>query len=122
MTRYAIYEQGRLWAGAESLVEAVDLVRYGDPRRGISALPAEERDTITVVVRDRRYPYQMLRRLSFREALAEVEAAYARDAGDVCHVCGQIVTWTDHLPALTAGEPVRCYVNVRYFPRHSVRV
>lgn len=37
----------------------------------------------------------------------------ARDAGDVCHVCGEIVTWTDHLPALNVGGAPRCFADVR---------
>jgi hypothetical protein len=35
---------------------------------------------------------------------------FARDAGDICHICGQLVTWTDHLPPPAAGYPVRCFV------------
>lgn len=42
------------------------------------------------------------------------ETIPARDAGDVCHVCGQIVTWTDHLPPLEFDGAVRCYSNVRF--------
>lgn len=41
-----------------------------------------------------------------------LERIPARDAGDVCAVCGEIVTWVDHLPATTAGGPVRCFKNV----------
>lgn len=42
------------------------------------------------------------------------EMVPARDAGDVCHVCGKLVTWVDHLPPLEAEGPVRCYANVHY--------
>jgi hypothetical protein len=42
-----------------------------------------------------------------------VEVVPARDAGDVCHVCKSVVTWTDHLPPLETGGPVRCFVNVK---------
>lgn len=64
-----------------------------------------------------------LRELRMRAAddwkhIAEEEALRemipARDAGDVCHVCGEIVTWTDHLPPLGAHSAVRCYKNVHY--------
>lgn len=41
-----------------------------------------------------------------------IEAVPARDAGDVCHMCGKVVTWVDHLPPLTADGPVRCFDNV----------
>lgn len=46
----------------------------------------------------------------------------ARDAGDICHVCGQVVTWVEHLPPLNAGGPVRCWVNVRSLDPWSVKV
>lgn len=46
----------------------------------------------------------------------------ARDAGDVCHVCGQIVSWVDHLPPLRAGGVPRCMVNVRVLPPATVDV
>lgn len=36
----------------------------------------------------------------------------ARDAGDVCGVCGELVTWVDHLPPERAGEAPRCRKNV----------
>jgi hypothetical protein len=36
-----------------------------------------------------------------------------RDAGDICEVCGQVITWVDHLPPLDASSPVRCHANVR---------
>lgn len=39
------------------------------------------------------------------------ELVPARDAGDVCGVCGEIVTWVDHLPPLPGGS-VRCMKNV----------
>lgn len=57
--------------------------------------------------------------VSFKTDTLEVrliEEIPARDAGDVCHVCAQIVTWTDHLPPLEAGGPVRCFANVEYLP------
>lgn len=41
----------------------------------------------------------------------------ARDAGDVCHVCGDLVTWVDHLTPLEAGGPVRCFANVSRLER-----
>lgn len=41
----------------------------------------------------------------------------ARDAGDVCGVCGQEVTWVDHLPPNQAGGAVRCFANVRQLRR-----
>jgi hypothetical protein len=41
------------------------------------------------------------------------ELVPARDAGDVCHVCGNLVTWVDHLPPRDPGGAVRCFVNVR---------
>ncbi len=50
---------------------------------------------------------------------------FARDAGDLCQICEQIVTWTDHLPPLKAGHPVRCFVNVRSIrpapPQHLLK-
>jgi hypothetical protein len=46
------------------------------------------------------------------EEVSLIEEIPARDAGDVCHVCKSVVTWTDHLPPLEAGGPVRCFVNV----------
>lgn len=68
---------------------------------------------------------RVLRELSFRREIGfDVNAATgvlaldvpARDAGDVCHVCGQMVTWVDHLPPLQAGGVPRCMVNVRLLP------
>jgi hypothetical protein len=37
----------------------------------------------------------------------------AHDAGDVCGVCGELVSWVDHLPPEKAGAPVRCFAKVR---------
>jgi hypothetical protein len=45
-----------------------------------------------------------------------VEVVPARDAGDVCHVCKSVVTWTEHLPPLEAGGPVRCFANIELLP------
>jgi hypothetical protein len=42
----------------------------------------------------------------------EVALVVAHDAGDVCHVCGNLVTWVDHLPPTEANGPVRCFKNV----------
>lgn len=42
-----------------------------------------------------------------------METIPARDAGDVCHVCGSLVTWVDHLPPRDPGGAVRCFTNVR---------
>lgn len=36
----------------------------------------------------------------------------ARDAGDVCAVCHNLVTWVDHLPPAEPGAAVRCFVDV----------
>lgn len=47
------------------------------------------------------------------EEVSFLDVVPARDAGDVCHVCGRVVTWTEHLPAKFAGGPVRCFANVR---------
>jgi hypothetical protein len=44
------------------------------------------------------------------------EMVPARDAGDVCHVCGNLVTWVNHLPPTKAGGPVRCFTNVAALP------
>lgn len=55
-----------------------------------------EREGITIEIRE--------------ETLAELLPA--TDAGQLCNVCGTMVTWTDHLPALEAGGPVRCFVDV----------
>lgn len=41
------------------------------------------------------------------------EVIPARDAGDVCHVCGSLVTWVDHLPPRDPDGSVRCFTNVR---------
>lgn len=41
------------------------------------------------------------------------ERIAARDAGDVCHVCSELVTWVDHLPPRDPGGVVRCFANVR---------
>jgi hypothetical protein len=65
-----------------------------------------------------------LRELAYRKAHPELvpaeerlaEMVPARDAGDVCGVCGEIVTWVDHLPGLTARDAVRCMVNVAQMP------
>ena len=56
-------------------------------------------------------------RLAAKPAVLEVtlaEMVPARDAGDVCGVCGELVTWVDHLPPVKSGEAVRCFKNVRY--------
>lgn len=58
-----------------------------------------------------------LRETRYREAHPdlipeEVTLTIARDAGDVCHVCAEVVTWVDHLPPIEAGGPVRCFKNV----------
>jgi hypothetical protein len=50
------------------------------------------------------------------EQVSLITVVPARDAGDVCHVCGAMVTWTDHLPPLEAGGPVRCFANIEYLP------
>lgn len=72
-----------------------------------------------------------LRELRYRVAFPEdvpaevslAEVVPARDAGDMCGVCGEIVTWVDHLPpTLSSGESVRCYANVGFLPPHSVKV
>jgi hypothetical protein len=47
------------------------------------------------------------------EQVSLITVVPARDAGDVCHVCSKLVTWTDHLPPLEAGGSVRCFVNVK---------
>jgi hypothetical protein len=79
---------------------------------------------------------RVLRELRFRvrleqdDALDAVELSYAtlsqvvfaRDAGDVCHVCGGVVTWTEHLPPRDPGGAVRCFVNVRTLLPASVAV
>lgn len=62
----------------------------------------------------------VLREQSYRESHPEdvpeeqrlAEMVPARDAGDVCGVCDQLVTWVDHLPPLKAGGTVRCFVGV----------
>ncbi len=51
------------------------------------------------------------RRKELREAASQMVAA--RDAGDVCGICGQVVTWVDHLPPRDANSAVQCFVNVR---------
>lgn len=49
--------------------------------------------------------------------MTEESREHASDAGDICHICEQVVTWMEHLPPLEVGGPVRCYVNVRFlFP------
>lgn len=58
-----------------------------------------------------------LRETSYRAAHPdaipeEVSLTIARDAGDVCHVCGEKVTWVDHLPPNVPGGAVRCFKNV----------
>lgn len=61
-----------------------------------------------------------LREQAYRKAHPEevpaeatlAEMVPARDAGDVCGVCGCTVTWTDHLPPVDANSTVRCFVNV----------
>lgn len=50
------------------------------------------------------------------EEVSLIEEIPARDAGDVCHVCKSVVTWTDHLPPLEAGGPVRCFANIEWLP------
>jgi hypothetical protein len=35
-----------------------------------------------------------------------------RDAGETCPRCSRVISWVEHLPAMRAGEPVRCMVNV----------
>ncbi len=62
-----------------------------------------------------------LRELRYRAAFPDeippevslAEMIPARDAGDVCGICGEQVTWLDHLPARRAGGPVRCFSKVR---------
>jgi len=62
-----------------------------------------------------------LREQAYRKAFPEevpaeatlAEMVPARDAGDVCGICGEIVSWVDHLPPLAAGAGVRCFSNVR---------
>lgn len=61
-----------------------------------------------------------LREMRFRDDHDEVPVQQitlravvaARDAGDVCHVCGNLVTWVDHLPPRDPGGAVRCFANV----------
>lgn len=61
-----------------------------------------------------------LREQAYRKAHPEevpeeqrlAEMVPARDAGDVCGVCGELVTWVDHLPPRKSGEPARCRKNV----------
>ena len=55
------------------------------------------------------------------EEVSLIEEIPARDAGDVCHVCKSVVTWTDHLPPLEAGGPVRCFANIEYLPTLGAR-
>jgi hypothetical protein len=52
------------------------------------------------------------------------QSVMARDAGDVCHVCGELVTWVDHLPPRDSGGAVRCFANVRTIgsPRLGVEI
>ena len=69
-----------------------------------------------------------LRELSYRKAHPDeavnekplTELVPAQDAGDVCGVCGELVTWVDHLPPPKWGEPVRCYKNVIPIERATV--
>ena len=58
-----------------------------------------------------------LRETAYRRAYPElipeeVPLTIAHDAGDVCHMCGNLVTWVDHLPPTKAGGAVRCFHNV----------
>lgn len=45
-----------------------------------------------------------------QEGVSLIHAIPATDAGHVCHECGRVVSWTDHLPPLAVGLPVRCFV------------
>lgn len=71
----------------------------------------------------------ILRENAYREAhpdevpgqVALAEMVPARDAGDVCGVCGQLVTWVDHLPPEPGGV-VRCFVNVVHLPPVDVEI
>lgn len=45
---------------------------------------------------------------------------FARDAGHICERCWRIVSWTDHLPAASAVDPVVCFVDP--MPAKSVGV
>lgn len=62
---------------------------------------------------------RLMREVRYREhfnlsgTVSLITEVAARDAGDVCHVCGETVTWVDHLPPLPGGV-VRCYKNVAY--------
>ena len=61
---------------------------------------------------------RVLRELAYRQTAESAEAQEgvsllnvipATDAGHVCHECGKIVTWVEHLPPTQAGGPVRCF-------------
>lgn len=63
---------------------------------------------------------RLLREIAWRDLhqadvveVSLIEAVPATDAQHICHVCGGVVTWTDHLPPVRFGEPVRCFANVR---------
>ena len=62
----------------------------------------------------------MLREIAWRrefenkvDEVSLIEVVPATDAEHICHVCGNVVTWFDHLPPLQFGDPVRCYAKVR---------
>ncbi|MDF2751640.1 MAG: hypothetical protein K0S82_22 [Gaiellaceae bacterium] len=74
-----------------------------------------------------------LRELRFRASLDQddmlelrevtlTERVAARDAGDVCHVCGELVTWVDHLPPRDPFGAVRCFKNVRTLQPTQIEV
>lgn len=68
---------------------------------------------------------RVLRELAYRETVdghlvleaSVAELVVATDAGQVCHVCGDVVSWVDHLPPAHGGGPVRCMRNV-----HGLRI
>jgi hypothetical protein len=74
MRRYSIYHgDGVLWARKDTLEEVVALIRSGEPRSMIAAIHPDERDDMHIEERDRRSPNAVIRRLTYGEALAELD-------------------------------------------------
>lgn len=69
-------------------------------------------------LRELRYRAAFPEELETAQIVSLVASIPARDAGQICHICGEEVSWLDHLPPLYAGGAVRCFTNVIPFERY----
>jgi hypothetical protein len=70
--RYSIHQGGHLWAREDTLEDVVSLIRSGDPSSMVAAIHPDARDAVLIEERDRRYPHEIKRRLTYAEAVAEL--------------------------------------------------